>query len=320
MLKKMYLKVWSTVDYFRGKALINDDSEIVSHRNLPYGNNILRFDIHFPKNMEGRLPTIFNIHGGGYVTGYKDGNNRFCQELAKRGFVVFNVEYTPSGMDNKYFPTPIHEFFKFYKFMTEETDLGTIIDFNNVFMCGNSSGGHIASLISTIQSHPILKQEFNLQGGPPVKGSILICPTFGVYNFNGMFLKKHFHDVVFGPLCDRDPLAEELTHGLKVTTDSFPPSIMFSVKGDVIVGAHKKPFLKLAKELDLSVQHYQVTSGYELFHCSMVRYSKEYPKCMDLIAQFVNDAKENKFVSGVVQRYLKEDTIKPTEQLYERVR
>lgn len=317
-LTNLYNYFWEKVNKVRGTALLKEYSDVVSKRNIPYGLNIIRhrFDVHYPANMDGKLPTIFNIHGGGYIGGCKDGNDRFCQELAKRGFVVFNVEYTPSGMDNKYFPTPIYEFFKFYKYMINETDFASRIDFKNTFMCGNSSGGHVASLIANIQANPNLKQEFNLQGGPPVKGSILICPTFGVYNFNGMFPKKPFHEIVFGALTDRDPLAEDLTHGLKVTTDCFPPSIMFSVKGDVLVGAHKKPFLKMAKELDLSVQHYQVTAGYELMHCSMIRYSKEYPKCLDKIAEFVNDAKDNNFVKGVHLGYIKEDYIKPTEQLY----
>ena len=114
---------------------INDDKEVISHRNLPYGYDIIHhnFDVHYPRNRQGeKLPAIFAIHGGGYVAGKKEGNTKFCQELAKRGFVVFNFEYTPSGKLKKYFPTPVYEFFDFYKFMTEETDIGTLIDYDNV--------------------------------------------------------------------------------------------------------------------------------------------------------------------------------------------
>ena len=94
---------------------------------------------------------------------------------------------------------------------------------------------------------------------------------------------------------------------------------MFSVKGDIIVGAHKKPFLNMAKTLGLSVQHYNVTEGHDLFHCSMIRYAREYPKCLDKIAQFVNDAKQNQFVEGVVFNQIKEQDIEPVEQFYEKI-
>ena len=310
MLRKMYYKVWSIVDHVKGKILIPDDNAVISHKNIPYGNDLIyhNFDIHYPRTtkiMQEKLPAIFNIHGGGYVTGRKEGNNHFCQELAKQGFVVFNVDYTPSGKRNKYFPTPVYEFFDFYKFVTEETDLCELVDFKNVFLCGNSAGAHIASLIANIQTNPDLKQGFNLCGGPPVKGVVMICPSLGVYKFKGLFPKKEFHEVVFGPKEDRSPLAE-FTHVLEVTTDAFPPSIMLSVNGDFLVGAHKNRFLKMAKELNLSVQHYDVSEGPQLFHCAMVDHAADYPKCMDVIAEFVKDAKQNKFVKGVQRDTIKE--------------
>ena len=307
MLRKLYYKVWSIIDYINGKININDDSEVISHKNLPYGNDLIyhNFDIHYPKNTQAKLPAIFNFHGGGYVAGKKEGNTNFCQELAKKGFVVFNIEYTPAGKRNKYFPTPIYEFFDCYKFITEETDIGDLIDYKNIFLSGNSAGGHIASLIANIQSNPDLKQAFNLPGGPQVKGTILVCPSFGVYNFKGMFLKREYHDVVFGPEKERSPLAE-FTHGLEVTTDSYPPSLMLSVDGDMIVGAHRGRFLKMAKELKLSVRHYDVKSGFKLLHCSMVEHANQYPQCIDKIAQFINDAKENKFTEGVLREEIYE--------------
>lgn len=312
-LKDVYLGLWVKVKKAKDKvtSLIGCEKDVISYRNLPYGDDLIhhRFDVHYPKNMQGKVPAIFNIHGGGYVAGEKEGNTAFCQELAKRGFAVFNVEYTPSGRHGKYFPTPIYEFFEFYNFVVEGTDLFDNIDFNNMFICGNSAGGHIASLIANIQSNPILKREFNLTGGPPIKGSILICPTLGVYNFNGWFPKKEFHEVVFGPDSDKTPIAE-LTHGLKVTTDAFPPSIMFSVSNDFVVGAHRKPFLKMAKQLGISVQHYDVTEGYKLFHCSLIDHPEKYPICLDKIANFINDAKENIFVKGVKCAQIQEEVPK----------
>ncbi len=33
------------------------------------------------------------IHGGGFISGYKEMNSLFANYLAQRGFVVFNINY-----------------------------------------------------------------------------------------------------------------------------------------------------------------------------------------------------------------------------------
>ena len=58
-------------------------------------------------------------------------------------------------------------------------------------------------------------------------------------------------------------------------------------------------FLKMAKELGLSIKHYDVCSGHKLFHCSMVEHADKYPICIDKIAQFVNESTNNKFNEGI---------------------
>ena len=80
-----------------------------------YKNNI--FDMHFPLDRIGPHPTVFLIHGGGYVSGQKEDFNSFANELLRQGFCVVNMEYTKSdGDEKKYMPTPIYEFFDLYDF------------------------------------------------------------------------------------------------------------------------------------------------------------------------------------------------------------
>lgn len=50
-------------------------------------------DIFFPENHEGTLPVIVDVHGGGWVYGNKELNEYYCMELAKLGFVVFDINY-----------------------------------------------------------------------------------------------------------------------------------------------------------------------------------------------------------------------------------
>jgi len=311
MLTKLYHKIWKRIENEYNQRRTYNKSFVDSITDLIYGedhkNNT--YDVFYQQQFsKRRLPTIFMIHGGGYVSGTKEGATKLCQQLAEKGFLVFNVEYTKCDKEEKkYLPYQIYEFFKCYKHITS-TVYADLIDYDNIFIAGNSAGAHIAALIANVQSNPDLKMEYNLQGGPNVKGVILLSPCLGVYKFGGMFPQKQYFNVLFGEKSARSELYE-LTHNLEITTEAFPPSVMFSTKGDIVVGAHKIGFLELAKELHLSLQHYEICSGYKLFHSSMVEHADKYPLCIDKITEFVNDACNNKFVRGVKKYKLYEDDL-----------
>ena len=64
--------------------------------NLPYldsGNPYHTIDIYYPVEHEGPLPVIIDVHGGGWMYGDKELNRMYCLNLAKRGYVVFNMSY-----------------------------------------------------------------------------------------------------------------------------------------------------------------------------------------------------------------------------------
>ena len=310
MLKKLYHKLWSTIENKYQKTSFIESENIIAKTNLLYGKDIKnnRYDAYFPNNNNHeKLPTVFVFHGGGYISGNKEGTSDFCRILARKGCLVFNIEYTKcDNEEKKYFPYQVYEFFQFYKSITEHTDFVDLIDFNNIFISGNSAGAHIAALIANIQTNQMLKMDFNLQGGPPIKGVILLSPSFGAYKFAGLFPKNNFHDIIFGTKNIRNPISN-ITHNLDITTEAFPPSAMFSVKGDFVVGAHKERFLNLAKELKLSVRHYDICSGYKLFHSSMVDNPEKYPIFIDKVMEFINDAHNNKFVKGVKKEQILEE-------------
>lgn len=309
MLTKLYHKIWAKIDERNKQNPTITAEGLVKFTDLFYGENKKnnRFDFYRPATTNERLPTIFMFHGGGYVGGFKEGTRNFCQLLALKGYNVFNLEYSRSDdVEHVYFPAPIYEFYEMYKYISFDPAFEDLIDFKNIFIAGTSSGAHIAALISNIQTNPQLKMLYDIPGGPIIKGTILICPSFGAYKFHGCFLQNYFYDVIFGKESDRSPLSK-YTHNLDLTTDTFPPCLMFSVKGDMVVGAHKKKFLRLAHDLELSVKHYEICSGHKLFHTSLVRHAQYYPECLNKIADFVEDAKNNIFVDKVVTKDIFEE-------------
>ena len=70
---------------------------LIEHRDIPYHNRSgkeLLMDIFEPEVEKGvELPVIVNIHGGGLIDGNKNLSAGFCRQLAKRGYLVFSLEY-----------------------------------------------------------------------------------------------------------------------------------------------------------------------------------------------------------------------------------
>jgi acetyl esterase/lipase len=67
------------------------------YKDIPYQNHDgkeLLMDIFEPIVEKGtELPVIVNIHGGGLIGGSKNLSVGFCRQLAKRGYLVFSLEY-----------------------------------------------------------------------------------------------------------------------------------------------------------------------------------------------------------------------------------
>lgn len=63
---------------------------------IPYrdtGLDCHRMDVFRPKTAGEKLPVVLNFHGGGMVLCTRKVNVPFCRELAKRGFLVFSIDY-----------------------------------------------------------------------------------------------------------------------------------------------------------------------------------------------------------------------------------
>ncbi len=52
-----------------------------------------KIDVFRPTGVEGALPVVLDIHGGGFLLGSKEVNRLFSADLCKRGFLVLSAEY-----------------------------------------------------------------------------------------------------------------------------------------------------------------------------------------------------------------------------------
>lgn len=105
-----------------------------------------RFLIYYPLGApKGNLPVFMVMHGGGWIRGRADYDDRFCRKTANEaGCVVVNVDYKLAPEFK--FPTPINECYALFLWLREHAqELG--IDADRIAIGGHSAGGALAAAV-----------------------------------------------------------------------------------------------------------------------------------------------------------------------------
>ncbi len=147
-----------------------------------------------------KLPVIVELHGGGYVTNGKECNRPHGMYLASKGYKVVNVSYTlqPEAM----LDLEMREIRCVFQWIADNADKYGF-DTNNVFLTGDSSGGHLSLLFTAIQNNPKLQEMLKCPAAPvPLRGTAVTCPV-------GSFVDKDPVSVVFRNLAGRIYTDEE---------------------------------------------------------------------------------------------------------------
>lgn len=132
---------------------------------IPYAADLHamhQLNLYYPEKhcAEEKLPVIIDIHGGGLMYGDKELNQRYCEYLASQGFCVMGMSYRLlpetdlQGMIQDVFES-IH--------WLERHGAKRGFDFENVFLTGDSAGGHLSSLVMCIQRSDKLQQIFGVK-------------------------------------------------------------------------------------------------------------------------------------------------------------
>ncbi|KRL89064.1 alpha/beta hydrolase [Lactobacillus kalixensis] len=150
---------WKKSDDKRDSGLPHDIPEVKRIDDLQYGKdpkwNLL--DLYIPKNVEGKIPIIINIHGGGWVYGTKETYQFYGLGMAKRGFAFVNPSYI-LGPETT-FPEELDQVNEYIHWVADHADEYNL-DKDNVFLIGDSAGGQMAEQYTTILTNPEYREKF----------------------------------------------------------------------------------------------------------------------------------------------------------------
>lgn len=156
-------------------------------KDIKYGDmDIQSFDIYYKTEEENKLkPVIFYIHGGGFVMGGKRYRRSIAEILASLGYAVVNVDHRLAPQH--VFPACIEDAVSAINFLLNVKDEYSL-DLSKVVLCGDSSGGYIASFLAAAYSSEDIRNRLSL---PDIAVKIIgLIGLSGVYDVKKMISMK----------------------------------------------------------------------------------------------------------------------------------
>jgi acetyl esterase/lipase len=222
----LFILVFSSACY-KGEKAFHPAAKSVY--DIPYakglaGDDLLKLDVHTPKDGGKNLPVIVYIHGGGWTKSDKSEMNQWAQRMADRGYVVFNVNYR---LAPKFpFPTAVNDCLgAMYWISQHAAEYGG--DVNRMGITGGSAGGHLIAMISTAWNDP----HFKPTGYEDKKLSLAIkaqVPFFGVFNFDrpGFMGLTKIPRTFLGGTKKQVPENYRLASPINYVTKDTPPTLV----------------------------------------------------------------------------------------------
>lgn len=125
------------------------EQNVESHLDLPFaqiGDRQLLLNLYRPKKLNGLLPAIVCIHGGGWNKGDRRHHANLAKALAARGYVTVSIDYRLSGEAT--FPAHVHDCKAAVRWMRANAEKWGV-DGDMIGATGASAGGHLAALLGT---------------------------------------------------------------------------------------------------------------------------------------------------------------------------
>lgn len=236
-----------------------DTSDIYSLYNIPYSadkSDLRRqFDWHCPRHIAGSAnpaptPTLFYMHGGSWTAADKSIFTLVAKDFAEQGLIVININYRL--LPDVEFEDVYSDVEECVTYCIKNAEMFGI-DKNQIFVGGDSAGGHLSSLLASNWCLKKLKAD---------------CKILGCVLFYGVFDISHLHKLSFRACRSIGKYFEEKYHyapevkaefyknysPLQLANKNFPPCFITAGEVDSLTKTESKPFIQKLNDLGVEYQ------------------------------------------------------------------
>lgn len=234
--------------------------------NLAYiddGNKYHLLDVYYPENTEEKIPVIIDIHGGGWMYGDKELNKIYCLNLAKRGFVVFNMSYrlAPEVTVNE----QLQDCAFALKWISEHLD-DYPCDKDNIMLTGDSAGGQLSAYSAALLSSEKLRDVFDVVDGNLKLTALMLTSPVPFMKKSGFM--SVYTKVMWGEDYLKKPTYNYMDLDEIVDFAKYPPTIMTTSSGDFLAREQTRKTAKLfrSKGIETKLMDFEKYKGKDLLH------------------------------------------------------
>ncbi len=167
-----------------GQRKVEPSPDLIVLKNIPYvtgGGYRQQLDIYLPKDYEKAkkpYPTIFAVHGGGWVRGNKDEYVFLSNWLVPKGYVVVITNYRL--LDAAYFPAQLQDCKSAVRWLRAHAEQYKI-DKKHIGVWGASAGGHLVALMGSTAGMKEFEVGEYLDQSSDIQA---VCDLFGVVDLS----------------------------------------------------------------------------------------------------------------------------------------
>ncbi|MCQ2074246.1 MAG: alpha/beta hydrolase [Bacteroidaceae bacterium] len=203
------------------------------HCDVPYLNRSgkqLLMDIFEPVDDNRERPVIIYIHGGGLVVGDKIMSKGFCIELAKRGFLVFALNYQLA---------PIVSVYDQFDDVSAGMDYvgSRIIDFDvnpfRIYLVADSAGAYLSIYTAAMAKSAKIQQAL---GQTPTRMSYKAMALVGgmFYTRNNDAVGKYLSHFFYRDAQKNKAMEPYLDPGNAEVSGNLPPCLLVTSEHDIL--------------------------------------------------------------------------------------